>query len=487
MRLLLLILSVLFFSPSILSAYNQPKHEVRAAWITVVYGLDWPKTRATNSLSIEKQKQELIAILDKLQDANFNTVLFQTRMRGEVSYPSSIEPYSKIFTGKDDGNPGYDPLKFAIDECHKRGMECHAWFVSIPLGGRKHVLSLGKNSVTQKKREITLQYKNEYFLNPGHPATKEYLMKMVREVVNKYDIDGVHFDYLRYPEHARNFPDQYDFKKYGRGRTLEQWRRDNITEIVRYIYKETKEAKPWVKVSTCPVGKYCDLPRYSSRGWNAFDAVFQDPQGWLGEGIQDQIYPMMYYKENNFFPFALDWQEQSNGRHVIPGLGIYFLDPKEGNWSLSDINRQMHFTRDHNLAGQGHYRAEYIVKNTQGLYDELVESHYVYPALQPAMTWLDSIAPSSPKNLRLNQQPDGYTLLSWDASTDNDNRNKPQYVVYGSDSFPVDTNNPKNIIAKNVKATTFLYTSVLPWQYYSYFAVSAIDRYGNESLPTQSK
>lgn len=326
MRRYIFILSLLF---PFLSVAAQPKHEVRAAWLTALYGLDWPRTRALSPQSICKQKEELVDILDKLKAANFNTVLFQTRTRGDVLYPSSIEPFNSILTGKPGENPGYDPLAFAIEECHKRGMECHAWMVTIPLGNRKHVASLGNRSVTKRMKDICVPYKNEYFLNPGHPGTKEYLMKLVREVVSRYDIDGVHFDYLRYPENAPLFPDKYDFRRYGKGRTVEQWRRDNISEIVRYIYKGVKAMKPWVKLSASPVGKYRDTSRYSSRGWNAFFTVYQDPQGWLGEGIIDQIYPMMYFQGNSFYPFALDWQEQSNGRQVIPGLGIYFLHPDD--------------------------------------------------------------------------------------------------------------------------------------------------------------
>ena len=361
MRHFLLII-ICFLSLAVRSQTQWPKHEVRAAWVTVVYGLDWPQTKANSPAGIRKQQAELIEILDKLKAANFNTVLFQARMRGEVSYPASIEPIGSIFTGTINGNPGYDPLEFAINECHKRGMECHAWIVAIPLGSKKHLARLGNLSVTKKMRDICVPYKNEYFLHPGNPATKEYLMKITREIVKRYDIDGVHYDYLRYPEYAKNFPDQNEFRRYAKGRSLEQWRRDNLTDIVRYIYKEVKQIKPWVKVSTCPVGKYADLTRYTSRGWNALNAVYQDPQGWLGEGIQDQIYPMMYYKQEHFYPFALDWQEQSNGRHVIPGLGIYFLDPSEGNWSREDIDRQMHFTRDLNMAGQGHYRVKFLMR-----------------------------------------------------------------------------------------------------------------------------
>ena len=467
-----------------LSAQPAPKYEVRAAWITAVYGLDWPRTKATTPAGIQKQKEELVEILDKLKEANFNTVLFQARTRGDVLYKSDIEPYNSILTGKSGKDPGYDPLAFAIEECHKRGMECHAWMVTIPLGGRKHVASLGKQSVTRRQPKICVPYKREYFLNPGNPKTKEYLMSLVKEVVERYDVDGVHFDYLRYPERAFRFPDSYDYRKYGNGRSLDQWRRDNITEILRYIYKGVKQLKPWVKVSTCPVGKYRDTSRYSSKGWNAFHVVHQDVQGWLGEGIQDQIYPMMYFRGNAFYPFALDWQEQSNGRHVVPGLGVYFLHPSEGDWSLDEIQRQINFIRNHHLAGEAHYRVKFVTDNTQNLYDILQNDFYAYPALQPPMTWADSIAPSAPSELIAEQISEGYTRLRWKASTDNDKQNAPTYVVYASDELPVDTQNPANIVATGIRETEYIYAPILPWTTRRHFVVTAIDRYGNESEPS---
>lgn len=482
MRRYIFILSLLF---PFLSVAAQPKHEVRAAWLTALYGLDWPRTRALSPQSIRKQKEELVDILDKLKAANFNTVLFQTRTRGDVLYSSSIEPFNSILTGKPGENPGYDPLAFAIEECHKRGMECHAWMVTIPLGNRKHVASLGNRSVTKRMKDICVPYKNEYFLNPGHPATKEYLMKLVREVVSRYDIDGVHFDYLRYPENAPLFPDKYDFRRYGKGRTVEQWRRDNISEIVRYIYKGAKAMKPWVKLSASPVGKYRDTSRYSSRGWNAFFTVYQDPQGWLGEGIIDQIYPMMYFQGNSFYPFALDWQEQSNGRQVIPGLGIYFLHPDEGKWTRAEIDRQINFIRNHKMAGEGHYRVKYLMENTQGIYDELTENFYAYPALQPPMPWLDNVPPTAPSELKITNIDHGYTELTWQAATDNDQRNKPMYVIYASNEYPVDIDRPENIVAQNIRETSYIYAPILPWNAKKHFAVTAIDRYGNESVAIQ--
>lgn len=479
-KIVITILWVSGLCAGIMPVLAQPKHEVRAAWITAVYGLDWPHTRATSARSIQQQKDELIEILDKLKAAHFNTVLFQTRTRGDVLYRSDIEPMNAILTGHNDGDPGYDPLAFAIEECHKRGMECHAWMVAIPLGSRRHANGLGNRSVARRHPEICVSYNRQYFLNPGHPKTKEYLMSLVREVVTCYDVDGVHFDYLRYPNRALNFPDRAQYRRYANGRDLAQWRRDNLTEILRHIYNGVKQLKPWVKVSTCPVGKYRDVARYSSKGWNAYHSVHQDVQGWLGEGIQDQIYPMLYFRGNNFYPFALDWQEQSNGRHVIPGLGVYFLDPAEGDWPLDEIERQMHFIRANHLAGEAHYRVKYVMDNTQGLYDMLASRFYTAPALQPSMPWLDSIAPTAPARLAVQALSPGYTRLTWRPASDNDSINLPTYVVYASDTLPVDTSNPHNIVATGVRDTTYVYAPIFPWMRRRHFAVTATDRYGNE-------
>lgn len=458
-----------------------PKHEVRAAWITAVYGLDWPRTRATSAAGVKRQQEELIEILDKLKAAHFNTVLFQTRTRGDVLYRSRIEPFNSVLTGKTGGDPGYDPLQFAIDECHKRGMECHAWMVTIPLGNRRHVAALGKQSVTKKQPDICLPYKREYFLNPGHPDTKNYLMSLVREVVERYDVDGVHFDYLRYPENAPRFADRAHYRRYANGRSLEQWRRDNLTEILRHIYKGVKQLKPWVKVSTCPVGKYKDTSRYRSRGWNAFHTVYQDVQGWMAEGIQDQIYPMMYFRGNSFYPFALDWKEQACGRQVIPGLGVYFLHPDEGNWTLSEVERQIVFCRSHQLDGTAHYRVQYLMDDTQGLYTAMQQHYYTTPALQPPMPWIDNNAPTAPGQLKMQDKGNGYWMLTWQTATDNDKRNQPTYVIYASDTYPVDTTRPENIVAQRIEGNQYIYAPLFPWQAKRYFAVTAIDRYGNES------
>ena len=240
--------------------------------------------------------------------------------------------------------------------------------------------------------------------------------------------------------------------------------------------------KPWVKVSTCPVGKYRDTSRYPSRGWNAFFTVYQDPQGWMGEGIMDQIYPMMYFQGNNFYPFALDWKENDGKRWIIPGLGIYFLSPREQDWPLDEIVRQIHFTRQIKLNGQAYFRNRFLLDNTKGVLDELEENFYTYPALIPPMTWSDSIPPSVPSHPSVQQIANGKLRMSWQASADNSNQSVV-YHLYGSDTYPVDIKQPQNLIATHLIANEYEYTAKLPWLQKRYFAVTAADRFGNESAP----
>lgn len=484
------IITLLLVIPSFLPVISQPKYEIRATWLTTLGGMDWPRSKAGNASGILRQQKGLCEILDRLKAANFNTVLLQTRLRGDLIYPSSIETFAESMTGNTGRNPGYDPLAFAIEECHKRGMELHAWLVTIPAGNTRQVKLLGKNSVVQKNRKICKLYKGNWYLDPGNPETKEYLSRIVKEITSRYDIDGIHFDYIRYPEGADNFPDTDSFRKYGKGKNLKQWRRDNITDIVRRLYTDIKTIKPWVKVSSSPVGKYRDTNRYTSRGWNAYHVVYQDAQKWLKEGIHDALFPMMYFQGNNFYPFALDWKENDGNRWVVPGLGIYFLSPDEQNWSLDEIVRQIHFTRQVKLNGQAYFRNRFLLDNTKGILDELKENFYTAPALVPPMTWIDSIPPSPPAPLTLPSPPslqllpDGKLRLGWQASTDN-SVGGVVYHLYGSDTYPVDVNNPKNLLATHLVSTTYDYRPNVPWRQKRYFAVTAADRFGNESAPLE--
>lgn len=459
----------------------QPKQEIRATWLTTLGGLDFPSQKATSAEGILRQKRELCRLLDRLKQANFNTILLQTRLRGDVIYPSAIEGFAESLTGHTGRNPGYDLLSFAIDECHKRGMELHAWLVAIPAGNARQVRLQGKNSVVKKHPKLCKLYKGNWYLDPGNPGTEDYLAGIVREIVSRYDVDGIHLDYIRYPDHPETFPDKDSFRKYGKGKNLAAWRRENITRIVRRVYTETKRQKPWIKVSSSPVGKYNDTSRYASHGWNAYRTVHQDAQRWLEEGIQDALFPMMYFKGNNFYPFALDWQEHKQGRWIVPGLGIYFLHPKEQNWTLDEIVRQMNFLRHNGLDGQAFFRNRFLLENTKDVLSELTERFYMYPAVVPPMAWEDSIPPAPPTAPTLIRKG-REVYLSWQPSG-NAEAEKVYYRIYASNRYPVNTEQAANLVETRTDSTAYVFSPSAPWQQRVYWAVTAVDRFGNESRP----
>ncbi len=459
MRHLYILLLLLFAS---LGGQAQPKHEVRAVWLATIGGIDWPHSYAKDDATIEKQKDELRQILDRLQCANINTVLLQTRIRGTVIYPSAYEPWDGCLSGVPGSSPGYDALQFAIDECHRRGMELHAWIVTIPIGKWN---ALGCRRLRQKMPRGIKKIGADGYMNPENRQTADYLADICGEVTRNYDIDGIHLDYIRYPETW----------------TLRESRtqgRANITAIVKAIARRVKALKPWVKMSCSPVGKHDDLARYPSRGWNAYTTVCQDAQGWLRDGLMDALFPMMYFRDNNFYPFALDWKEQSHGRIIAPGLGIYFLSPKEKDWPLTDITRELNVLRAEGM-GHAYFRSKFFTDDTKGIYSFAREQYCQYPALVPPMTWQNSTPPKSPQGLSLQKMKGGRTLLSW--SHEEEDTTMMFFNVYASPTFPVNTDDARNLIATRRQPRSL----VIPCSSPLHFAVTATDRYGNESLPLQ--
>ena len=461
-----------------LSAPAAPKHEVRAVWVTTLSGLDWPKTKATNATTRLRQQQELCQLLDRLKACHINTVMLQTRIRGSVIYPSKIEPWDVILTGAYDRDPGYDPLAFAIEETHRRGMELHAWVVTIPAFKTEVAAKMGKRALYKTHPELLRKHGGQYYLDPALQSSGDYLTALCREMVNRYDIDGIHFDYIRYPEKPESFPDATSYKKYGKGREKSAWRRDNITRIVRQAYDAIKALKPWVRVSCSPVGKYNDTSRYSARGWSAYGTVHQDAQGWLREGIMDMLLPMMYFQGDHFFPFAADWQEHNYGRTVAPGLGIYFLSPKEKDWPWGVIQRELCYVRHLGLGGQAYFRSQFLTDNTKGIYDYLQRDFYSTLALLPPMTWQSQQRPATPQLVKRERTGGINEYLEWKGDAD------CRFVIYAGSEHPVDINNPANIVMVTPDTS---YTYSLLGTYYRnlHLAITALDRYGNESLPLE--
>lgn len=442
----------------------QPKYEVRAVWLTTIGGIDWPHSYARSARSIERQKDELRDILDRLQRANINTVLLQTRIRATTIYPSAYEPWDGCLSGKPGKSPGYDALKFAIDECHRRGMELHAWVVAIPVGKWN-----AAGCVRLRKRHPGLVRKigDEGYLDPEKPQTAEYLADLCAEITGNYDIDGIHLDYIRYHE---TWPMKVSRRQ---GRT-------NITNIVRAISLRVKSIKPWVKMSCSPIGKYKDLSRFSSYGWNAYERVCQDAQAWLRDGLMDELFPMMYFRGNQFYPFALDWNEHSYGRIVAPGLGIYFMSPREKDWPLADITREM-LTLRHYGMGHAFFRSKFFTDNVKGIYDFTAQSFNQYPALIPPMTWQSSARPSAPSGLSRRTQEDNVELLSWTPADKDTTR--IMYNVYSSREYPVNTDDARNLTVVRLRKSSL----IIPHEPTRHYAVTATDRYGNESTPLQER
>lgn len=457
-----------------------PKTEIRAVWLTTIYGLDWPKRPAATEIEYKRQQRELCVLLDSLHQANFNMILLQVRLRGDVIYRSAIEPASKVFSGQYGVMPGYDPLAFAINECHKRGMECHAWFVTFPVGSDRVVKQQGKRSVVKRRPELCKRHNGEWYLDPGVPETRAYLRSLVAELVENYDIDGIHFDYIRYPEQAHRFPDKAVHRKYGKNQSLSEWRRDNISRFVSEVYDDVKRLKPWVQVSSSPLGKFSRIPQHPNAGWTAYESVYQDVRRWLKEGKQDMIVPMMYYLYNDFFPFVDNWVDNSNQRFVVPGLGAYRMEQTEGDWEINHVTDQIDYGRYFGASGTAFFRADHVLNDAKGFYSELKNNYYKYPALLPPLTWLSDKQPSSPKEILVERIGDELKL-GWDRPEGDD---VAYYTVYYSQSDTLDVNTAKSILATGVRDTVlYLPINSTAEQQFS-FSVSASSRFRIEGAPS---
>lgn len=480
--LFFLLIGISLCESAALNAAEIPKREMRAVWLTTNYALDWPKSKANTAAGRLKQQREMIRILDQLANANFNVVLFQTRLRGDVLYPSYIEPWSSVLTGSI-SSPGYDPLDFMTKECHKRGMECHAWIVSIPLGTNSHVKSLGRRSIANSRPEMCKQLFGEYYLDPGHPETAPYILSLVKEVVSNYDIDGIHLDYIRYPDKAEYFPDKSTYTKSGSKLPLKEWRRENINRIVYNIYDWVKKTKPGVKISSATLGRYISLQEVPTPGWTSFETVYQDPKEWIKQGKHDFIVPMMYAKDKYFYPYVYNWQSVSNGRPIIPGLAPYQMERKEKDWPLRDITDQIDFTRIASAGGQGYYRAGNLIKNEKGIWDYLINSPYSYPALLPLMNWNDSVPPLAPSNLEITENKNEW-IFTWKQKPERKNRTPFTYTLYGFPNEKTSTLPAEFIIRTGIRGNQIRVSKMNISAKTHYFCITACDEAYNESAPS---
>jgi len=458
---------------------GKPKTEIRAVWLTVNYGLDWPDKPFQNERDIERQKNELNRILDQLREIHINLVFFQTRLRGDVIYPSKIEPRSE-YVKSPYATADYDPLQYAIEACHQRGIECHAWFVVYPMGTEAMSRKLRRRFSEMNSEHLIKTFKNKVYLDPGNPQTDVYLLSLIREIVSTYDIDGIHLDYIRYPDTPAGFPDQDTYRRYGTGKSKDDWRRENINRFVYAAYDLVKSLKPWVQVSSSVAGMYKRIPNHGRSHWTAYSCVFQDPVDWLSKGKHDFIVPMNYYSGRLFYPFVEDWVSRTNDRFVVSGLGVYQMDEREARWDSSILYDQIAFSRKAKTQGNAFFRAAYLLNNRfNGFGRELRTRFYTTPALLPPLTWLSRTVPAPPASLSA-YSAGSFVRFEWNQALGKDDRSV-FYNLYRSEKFPVDIRQPENLVAIRLRGNSFQLPIDRRIESGFYYVITAYDRYRNES------
>lgn len=469
------------------SAQTQPdsiiakKYEVRAVWLTTIFNLDWPKRPAQTQKDEKRQQQELSAFLDRLYNAGINTVYLQVRGRGDLIYPSAIEPISPAIKGRYLHSLSYDPLKYAIDECHKRGMRVHAWLVTLPLGTASYVKTLGANAYVKKNPKHCLKYQGEWYMDPASEKTIEHLKKIVKELVSKYEIDGVQLDYIRYPSNKEDFPDRLTYARSGTKLSKEEWRKANINRIVSGIYEQVKEIRPEIEVSASPLGKYREVQSLGEVGWTALESVHQDPLQWEKETKIDALAPMLYYKEKLFYPFVEDWTNVFK-TPIIVGLGSYRLMKGEGNWKLDEVLAQVKYVQQHQkTSGMAFFRADQVASPTFGLYEQLKDSLFVRPTLP--LKNEGAISDTKPYQIEVKEEKEGLRL-SWQYEVAKGD--KIMYVIYVSPDEEVNIDRGSHMVARCLTNEVLIPWKQIPQGRLITFTISAYNvRNGKETVSAE--
>lgn len=472
------------------------KREVRSVWMATVWALDWPSSTSSTTA----QKNEMVKYLDVLQKNNFNAVYFQVRTMSDAFYKSSYEPWSSYLTGTRGKDPGWDPLAFVVEECHKRGMECHAWV-------NPYRFSTGSNWSTAqdqalKSAGMLMAYtksdgKTTTILNPGLESVRKRIVDVCKEIISNYDVDGLVFDDYFYPEGipVTSSAGDYDlWQKSGASMTFGDWRRNNVNQMVADVYKMVQQQKPYVRFGISPAGAACTSAAVAAKhgidrcpvasDWQ-YDGIFSDPVAWLEAGTIDYISPQLYWKTNHktnpFGPMTKWWSYVAKhfGRHHYASHSISFLNSSNTTSDWEEIGKQVQFSRDYTeneAPGAVFYSAAYVTGKKQSGFGEWLQvNKFQNKALTPAIDWkksdLEKVQVSA-----LNKRA---TVLSW-TGVDN-----VRYSVYAvPESVNVETLD-SNIPAEYLLGVSYKTTYTMPDDKKSgyNYAVCVLDRYGNEYEP----
>jgi uncharacterized lipoprotein YddW (UPF0748 family) len=463
-----------------------PVREFRGAWVATVANIDWPSRK---TLSTQEQKAEMQAILDRAAQLKLNAIIFQVRPACDALYASRIEPWSEYLTGTmgKPPEPFYDPLAFAVEEAHKRGLELHAWFNPYRARLRSATSPVAPNHISKVRPQLVRQYGEFLWLDPGEKEVQDYSLSVVMDVVKRYDVDGVHFDDYFYPYKARDgsgrdldFPDDASWRHFGTGGKLsrDDWRRENVNVFVQRVYKSIKTAKPWVKFGVSPFGIWRPKNPPQIQGLDTYALLYADSRTWLVNGWVDYFAPQLYWKVDppiQSFPVLLRWWTEQNtrGRIICPGLASDHVGRAEsqGAWPPQEIVNQIRLTRNQPAAnGHIHWSMKSLMRNSA--FDAVLEREvYAQPALMPAVPWLGRTRLEKPK----------LTVSSGDAGS----QLEIHWTPGGSDKawlWLLQTRTGREWKREILPAakTTITWHGVAP----EVLAVSAVNRNGQISSPT---
>ena len=486
MKKIIYLLALIIFSGSVLAQSFLPKREFRGAWVATVGNIDWPSRGASTA----SQKDALIKILDSLKVLNVNAIVFQIRPECDALYQSDIEPWSYWITGYQGiaPSPYYDPLQFAIEESHKRGMELHAWFNPYRAETNLGAYTTAPNHISKIHPEWSFIKSGKRILDPGLPQVRDYVVTVIMDVVRRYDVDGIHFDDYFYMDGMLS-EDAASFAAYNPGSLgLADWRRNNVNTLVKMINDSIMAVKPFIKWGISPRGIWRNGYPAGTTGNDNYNSIYCDAMAWLHAKSIDYINPQLYWAFGGSQDYAklMPWWADSagaNGRHMYVGHAVYRIN---NPFNSNELPRQIRLNRTDNYCqGSVLYNTSSTLENRLGFTDSLFNTLYKYPALTPVMSWKANNAPMAPNNLRIERDmASSASKVIWDkGALDLDGDSSFFYVLYKfSSANPTQAEIDDN--ANIVDITSLMAiapTNLVATQGDLFFGVSAIDRYGMES------
>lgn len=472
-------------------AQKAPKREFRGAWIQCV-------NEQFQGLSKEEMQRTLSYQLDELAKDGVNAIIFQVRAECDALYNSPYEPWSRFLTGRQGQNPGWDPLAWMVSECHKRGMEIHAW-INPYRAKTKGTSALASNNIAVKHPERVFEYDGLYILNPALPENREYICKIADDIVRRYDIDGFHIDdyFYPYPIAGKAIPDAKEYNADSRGMSIGDWRRDNVNKFIEQLHDSIRQTKPWVKFGVSPFGIYRNARSSSigsnTRGLQNYDDLYADVLKWVNNGWIDYCVPQLYWqighKTADYETLIKWWNEHAGNRPLYIGEDvertIKYADVDNPSTNQVAAKHKLH-EQCKNVDGTVLWYAKAAVDNYDRYGVFLRNYYWKSPALQPLMPFIDDKAPKKPRKLKAHQNSTNL-LLTWMAPKGNGWKDEAvKYVVYQfKPGESVDISDPSHIVSLTNHQSL---ETVKPAESGKYiYVVTALDRMSNESEIAKKK